>query len=65
MTLWILQRACDVQAAAAALGPLNPIREAALEQAARNSGPGEKQVCDMVFAWLVRAIEARDPAYKT
>lgn len=65
MTLWILQRACDVQVAAASMGPVHPIREDVFEQTVRESGPGEKQVCDMVFAWLVRVIEAKDPGYKT
>jgi len=65
MTLWTLQRACDVQVAAASLGPLNPIRPSVFEQTARDRGTGEKQVYDMLFASLVRAIEARDPGYKT
>jgi ribulose-5-phosphate 4-epimerase/fuculose-1-phosphate aldolase len=64
LTLWTLQRACDVQVAAAAMGAMNPVSAAALEQAVRESGPGEGLVCDMVFAALVRQIEAKDPGYK-
>jgi ribulose-5-phosphate 4-epimerase/fuculose-1-phosphate aldolase len=64
MTLWTLQRACDVQVAAASLGPLHPIRAEVFEQTVRERGAGETQVCDMVFASLVRAIETRDPGYK-
>jgi ribulose-5-phosphate 4-epimerase/fuculose-1-phosphate aldolase len=64
MTLWTLQRACDVQVASAATGAMNPVSAAALEQAVRESGPGEGLVCDLVFAALVRQIEAKDPGYK-
>ncbi|HJQ57203.1 MAG TPA: class II aldolase/adducin family protein [Vineibacter sp.] len=65
VTLWTLQRACEVQVAAASIGRLNPIRQTVFEQTVRDSGAGEAQLCDMVFASLVRAIEAKDPSYKT
>ena len=65
MWLWTLQRACDVQVAAAAMGTMNPVSQAALEQAVRESGPAEGLVCDLVFAALVRQIEAKDPGYKS
>ena len=64
MILWTLQRACDVQAASAAMGAMNPVSAAAFEQAVRESGPAEGVVCDLVFAALVRQIEAKDPGYK-
>ena len=64
MTLWTLQRACDVQAASAAMGAMNPVSERALHQAVREAGPAEPGVCDLVFAALVRAIEAKDPGYR-
>ena len=64
MTLWTLQRACDVQAASAAMGAMNPVSRAAFEQAVRESGPGEGVVCDLVFAALVRQIDAKDPEYR-
>jgi ribulose-5-phosphate 4-epimerase/fuculose-1-phosphate aldolase len=64
MLLWTMQRACDVQIAAAAAGQMNPVSESAIEQSVRESGPGEKQICDMVFDALVRRIEALDPDYK-
>ena len=64
MILWTLQRACDVQVASAAMGAMNPVSAAALEQAVRESGPAEGVVCDLVFAALVRQIEAKDPGYK-
>jgi ribulose-5-phosphate 4-epimerase/fuculose-1-phosphate aldolase len=64
ITLWTLQRACDVQAASAAMGAMNPVSEAALAQAVRESTPGQGMVCDLVFAALVRQIDAKDPGYK-
>jgi ribulose-5-phosphate 4-epimerase/fuculose-1-phosphate aldolase len=64
MMLWTLQRACDVQIAAAAAGALNPIREDVFAQTVRESGPGEKRTCDDVFAAMVRRVEATDPSYR-
>ena len=64
MTLWTLQRACDVQVASAAMGAMNPVSRAAFEQAVRESGPGEGVVCDLVYAALVRQIDVNDPGYR-
>jgi ribulose-5-phosphate 4-epimerase/fuculose-1-phosphate aldolase len=64
MVLWTLQRACDVQIAASAAGPVNPIRPEVFEQTVREGGPAEKRTCDDVFAALQRQIDARDPSYK-
>jgi ribulose-5-phosphate 4-epimerase/fuculose-1-phosphate aldolase len=64
MMLWTLQRACDVQVAAAAMGAMNPVSAAALEQAVRESGPDEGAVCELVFAALVRRVDAKDPGYR-
>ena len=64
MMLWTLQRACDVQIAASAAGPLNPIREEVFAQTVRESGPGEKRTCDDVFAALRRLVDAKDPGYR-
>ena len=64
MTLWTLQRACDVQIAASAAGPLNPIRDEVFAQTVRESGPGEKRTCDDVFAAMQRLMEAKDPGYR-
>ena len=64
MTLWTLQRACDVQIAASAAGALNPIRGDVFEQTVRESGPGEKRTCDDVFAAMQRLIDAKDPSYR-
>ena len=64
MWLWTLQRACDVQIAAASAGPLKTLGPEVFEQAVRESGPDEPAVCEAVFAALVRTIEAKDPGYR-
>jgi ribulose-5-phosphate 4-epimerase/fuculose-1-phosphate aldolase len=64
MTLWTLQRACDVQIAASAAGALNPIKSDVFAQTVRESGPGEKRTCDDVFAAMQRLVDARDPSYR-
>lgn len=64
MLLWTLQRACDVQIASAAAGPLRKIDDRVFEQTVRESGPGEKRVCDDVFAAMQRMVDAKDPSYK-
>jgi len=64
MTLWTLQRACDVQIASSAAGPLQPIRPEVFAQTVRESGPGEKRTCEDVFAAMRRLVEAKDPSYR-
>ena len=64
MTLWTLQRACDVQIAASSAGPLNSIRDEVFAQTVRESGPGEKRTCDDVFAAMQRLVDARDSSYR-
>ena len=64
MTLWTLQRACDVQIAACAAGALNPIRSDVFAQTVRESGPGEKRTCEDVFAAMQRIVDAKDPSYR-
>jgi len=64
MTLWTLQRACDVQIASSSAGALNPIREEVFAQTVRESGPGEKRTCEDVFAAMVRLVEAKDRSYR-
>ncbi|MEW6690616.1 MAG: class II aldolase/adducin family protein [Pseudomonadota bacterium] len=64
MTLWTLQRACDVQIAAASAGALNPIRDEVFAQTVRESGPGEKRTCEDVFAAMQRLVDAKDPSYR-
>ncbi len=64
MWLWTLQRACDVQIASSAAGPLQPIRPDVFAQTVRESGPNEPRLCEDVFAALVRRVDAMDPSYR-
>jgi len=64
MTLWTLQRACDVQIASSSAGALNPIRSEVFAQTVRESGPGEKRTCDDVFAAMQRLVDAKDRSYR-
>jgi ribulose-5-phosphate 4-epimerase/fuculose-1-phosphate aldolase len=64
MTLWTLQRACDVQIASSSAGALQPIRPEVFAQTVRESGPGEKRTCDDVFAAMQRLVDANDPSYR-
>jgi len=64
MTLWTLQRACDVQVASSSAGALNPIHDEVFAQTVRESGPGEKRTCDDVFAAMQRIVDAKDPSYR-
>ena len=64
--LWTLQRACEVQAAQAALGPAIPVPLAVAEQTAADSlqwdqrfGAGQD-----VFGALVRRVDRIDASYK-
>jgi ribulose-5-phosphate 4-epimerase/fuculose-1-phosphate aldolase len=64
MTLWTLQRACDVQIAASSAGALNPIGSEVFAQTVRESGPGEKRTCEDVFAAMQRLVDAKDTSYR-
>ena len=64
MTLWTLQRACDVQIAASSAGALNPISGEVFAQTVRESGPGEKRTCEDVFAAMQRVVDAKDASYR-
>jgi ribulose-5-phosphate 4-epimerase/fuculose-1-phosphate aldolase len=64
MTLWTLQRACDVQIACSGAGALTPIADKVFAQTVRESGPGEKRTCEDVFAAMQRIVDAKDPSYR-
>ena len=64
LTLWTLQRACDVQIAASAAGAIHPIRGEVFAQTVREGGPAEKRTCEDAFAAMVRLIDARDASYR-
>jgi ribulose-5-phosphate 4-epimerase/fuculose-1-phosphate aldolase len=64
LVLWTLQRACDVQIAAAAAGPVGRIPPEVLAKTVHQGGPAEKRTCDDVFAAMQRMVDARDPSYR-
>ena len=65
LRLWTLQRACDVQLAAArAGGEINRVPPEVIERMLAESGPGESRTCHDVFAALVRLVDAQDPSYR-
>src|SRR5256885_6297564 len=65
LRLWTLQRACDVQVAAAqAGGGINRLSPPVVERMLGGSGPGETQTCEEGYVALVRLVEARDPSYR-
>jgi ribulose-5-phosphate 4-epimerase/fuculose-1-phosphate aldolase len=64
LVLWTLQRACDVQVAAAAAGPVGKIPSDVLAKMVKMGGPTEKRTCDDVFAAMQRMVDARDPSYR-
>ena len=64
MWLWLLQRACDVQVAAASVGRLRKLPDSVLTQT-RLEAPGEQPaVCKAAFDALVRKIDAVDTSYR-
>jgi ribulose-5-phosphate 4-epimerase/fuculose-1-phosphate aldolase len=65
LRLWTLQRACDVQvAAASAGGEISRVRPEVVARMLQESGPGEKRTCEDVFAAMVRLVDARDRSYR-
>lgn len=64
MWLWVLQRACDIQVAAAAMGPMRRLTEQVLLQTRRETPALQPDVCRANFDALVREIELKDPSYK-
>ncbi len=66
-TLWLLNRACEIQMATLAMGPARPITEQALLASARDSMTLDPQygAGRDVFDALTREIERLDPSYKS
>ena len=64
LTMWTLQRACDVQIAASRAGAVHPIRAEVFEQTVREGSPAEKRTCDDAFAALQRQLDSTDPSYR-
>jgi ribulose-5-phosphate 4-epimerase/fuculose-1-phosphate aldolase len=64
MWLWTLQRACDIQIAAASAGNLRPLSEEVLAQSHREAGGEQPAVCKAAFDALVRKLESLDLSYR-
>lgn len=62
--MWLLQRACEIQVAAAALGPLIRLSEGVLAQTHLEAAGDQPEVCEAVFDALVRKVDARDLSYR-
>jgi ribulose-5-phosphate 4-epimerase/fuculose-1-phosphate aldolase len=64
MWLWLLQRACDIQVAAASVGRLRRLSETVLAQARLEAAGEQSEVCKAVFRALVRKIDEADTSYR-
>jgi ribulose-5-phosphate 4-epimerase/fuculose-1-phosphate aldolase len=62
--LWLLQRACDVQVAAAPVGRLRRLPEHVLAQTRLEAAGKQSEVCKAVFDALVRKVDAVDDSYR-
>lgn len=63
MWLWTLQRACDVQVAAASAGAIHALTDATRAQCVREAGPMEPAVCAAVYAAALRRVEVEGRPY--
>jgi ribulose-5-phosphate 4-epimerase/fuculose-1-phosphate aldolase len=64
MWLWLLQRACDLQVAAASVGRLRRLPEHVLAQTRLEAAGEQPAVCKAAFEAWVRKIDAVDPSYR-
>ncbi len=64
LTMWTLQRACDIQVAASRMGEVMPMPPEALKRMVRESSTSEQRTCDDVFAALQRKLDSIDPSYR-
>lgn len=66
LNLWRLQRACDIQYAAHAMGKTIPVTSQAVKQSKQAVANNEKDDnAKMVFDAMVRLIDRKDPGYRT
>ncbi len=63
MWLWLLQRACDIQVAAASVGRLRRVPESVLSQTRLEGAGDQSRVCRAAFDALVRKVDAIDKSY--
>lgn len=64
MWLWLLQRACDIQVAAAGVGRLRPVAESVLTQSRLEGAGDQAKVCKAAFDALVRQVDAVDKSWR-
>jgi ribulose-5-phosphate 4-epimerase/fuculose-1-phosphate aldolase len=64
MWLWLLQRACDIQIAAASAGRAVRLSEKVLDQTRFETAGEQPQVCKAAFDAWVRKIDAADVSYR-
>ncbi len=62
--LWVLQRACDIQIAAASVGRMRRLSSKVLAQTHLEAVAQQPEVCKAVFDALVRKIDAADASYR-
>ncbi|HVN46961.1 MAG TPA: class II aldolase/adducin family protein [Steroidobacteraceae bacterium] len=63
MWLWLLQRACDIQVAAASVGRLRKLPESVLANTRLEGAGDQSKVCRAAFDALVRKVDAIDHSY--
>lgn len=64
MWLWVLQRACDIQVAVAAIGPMRRLPQKVLAQARLEAAALQPGVCKAAFDAMVRKIDLADASYR-
>jgi ribulose-5-phosphate 4-epimerase/fuculose-1-phosphate aldolase len=62
--IWTLQRACDVQVAAASAGTINRIKPAVFEQTRQMAPALEPRLTHDVFNAMQRMLDIEDPSYR-
>src|SRR6201987_4442776 len=64
MWLWLLQRACDIQIAAASARRLRKVADSVLTQTRLEGAGDQAKVCEAQFDALVRKVDALDDSYR-
>ncbi|ASL28215.1 aldolase [Azotobacter chroococcum] len=64
MWLWLLQRACDIQIAAASVGRMTRLSADVLARTRLQAGARQPELCRAVFDAWVRKVDALDASYR-
>ena len=64
MWLWLLQRGCEVQIAAASAGRLRRLSAQVLAQTRLEAAGNQPEICKSAFDALVRRVDAADTSYR-